>query len=220
MRRESSLNISERIPKLKVQASLLLATQTPKPLTGRGEGKKNPDLFATNYFPAHRHNKGITKPYELLRPAKQAAPPAPASAASNATADVRPDHDWTRSLEQIDNSPKRGLNPESSRLPLNESTLLCPNMPEGPDSDTQAGTPRSDSSFVEVFSSSESWESTPQRRMQRRGLTLARRRTSGTPARRPRERADANSGTTTPALLLRAPYIRIGQHAPHSFAWL
>ena len=57
-RRESSPSISERIPKLKVQASALPATQTPKPLTGRGGGKKNLDLFATNHFPVHCHSKG------------------------------------------------------------------------------------------------------------------------------------------------------------------
>ena len=116
-RRESGPSISERIPKLKVEASVLPAAQTPKPLTGRGGGKKNPDLFAGNYFPAHRHGKGITKPYELLRPAKRAAPPPPASAAGcAATTVVYLGRDRARSPERIDTSP--ACDPYSEQIPL------------------------------------------------------------------------------------------------------
>ena len=73
---ESSPSIGARIPKLKYTSSLLPAMHTPKTLTGRGGGKKNTTLFAADYFLAHR-NPGAppTRPYRLLRPAKQAAPP-------------------------------------------------------------------------------------------------------------------------------------------------
>ena len=73
---ESSPSIRERIPKLRCTSSLLPAMHTPRHLTGRGGGKKSATLFAADYFPAHR-NPGAppTRPYWLLRPAKQAAPP-------------------------------------------------------------------------------------------------------------------------------------------------
>ena len=79
---DSSLSIRERIPKLKYTSSLLPAMHTPRHLTGRGGGKKSATLFAADYFPAHR-NPGAppTRPYRLLRPAKQAAPPQPDVAA-------------------------------------------------------------------------------------------------------------------------------------------
>ena len=174
---------------MKVQAFVLPATQTPRPLTGRGGGKKNPDLFAANYFPAHRHNTGMVKLYKLLRRAKRAAPAAPARAMRSATAaDAPPDHVRARSPEQLDNNFKRALHLElSPHRDLRESL----------DTDTQTDTPWSNSSFVEVFSLSESWESTPQHRVRRPGCTPARQETSGTPARRPRERADATSGNPT-----------------------
>ena len=153
---------------------MLPATQTPKPMTGGQRGRQE-EPGALCHQLLHGYSKGITKPYELLRPVKRAAPPAPASAVSSpTTADARPDHDWTRSPEQIDkidNSPKRDLNPEPSPLPLTNSALHCRNMREGPDSDTQADAQCPDSSFVEVFSSSESWESTPQCKMRRPGRT-------------------------------------------------
>ena len=123
-RRESSPSISERFPKLKVQASILLATQTPKPLTGRGVGKKNLDLFATNYFPAHRHSRGVSNPYELLWPARQAAPLAVALAVGNAlTADARLDHVRARSPEKRDDQPLRGPRKEPNPPPLAEPVL-------------------------------------------------------------------------------------------------
>ena len=113
--RESSPSIRERTPKLKVQASVLPATQAPKPLTGRGGGKKNPDLFAANFVLAHRHSKGIAKPYELLRPAKQAA----SAVCSVPTADARPSRDKARSPERTNSSPACDLNPEQPPLMLN-----------------------------------------------------------------------------------------------------
>ena len=79
---ESSPSIRERIPKLKYTSSPLPAMHTPRHLTGRGGGKKSATLFAADYFPAHR-NPGAppTRPYRLLRPAKQAVPPPPDVAA-------------------------------------------------------------------------------------------------------------------------------------------
>ena len=73
---ESSPSIRGRIAKLKYTSSLLPAMHTPKTLTGRGGGKKSTTLFAADYFPAHR-NPGDppTRPYRLLRPAKEATPP-------------------------------------------------------------------------------------------------------------------------------------------------
>ena len=75
MTKESSPSIRERIPKLKYTASLLPAMHTPKTLTGRGGGKKSTNLFVADYFLAHRNPGAPTRPYRLLRPAKQAAPP-------------------------------------------------------------------------------------------------------------------------------------------------
>ena len=181
------------IPKLKVQASVLPATQTPKPLTGRGGGKKNLDLFAAHYFPKHRHSKGIKPPNELVRPAKRAAPLAPAGAAGSAAkADARPGRDKERNPWRKDTCPACDLNLEQPPPLLNVSP------PKGhPDGDTHADAPWSDSSYIEVFSSSESWESTLQRRVRRPKHTPTRRRNVGTPARRPREPSDTHLGNAT-----------------------
>ena len=91
---------------------------------GRGGGKKNPDLFAANYFPAHCHSRGVTKPYELLRLGRQAAPLAAALAVGNAlTADARSDHVRARSPEKRDDQPLRGPRKEPNLPPLAEPVL-------------------------------------------------------------------------------------------------
>ena len=150
---ESSPSIRERIPKLKYTSSLLPAMHTPRHLTGRGGGKKSATLFAADYFPAHR-NLGAppTRPYRLLRPAKQAAPPPPDVAA-------------------VGSSPQAALPAGRAAAPSDLSqrvdALTPPDAPLGwappsPSPPVQMKyTSEEGPSTPEVFSSSSSWESEP-----------------------------------------------------------
>ena len=150
---ESSPSIRERILKLKYTSSLLHAMHTPRHVTGRGGGKKSATLFAADYFPAHR-NPGAppTRPYRLLRPAKQAAPPPPDVAA-------------------VGSSPQAALPAGRAAAPSNLSqrvdALTPPDAPLGwappsPSPPVQiAYTSEEGPSTPEVFSSSSSWESEP-----------------------------------------------------------
>ena len=150
---ESSLSIGERIPKLKYTSSLLPAVHTPKTLTGRGGSKKSTTLFAADYFPAHR-NPGAppTRPYRLLRPAKQAAPPQLEVGAVGSSQQVAPPAG--RAAAPSDSSQRvdaltppdvpSGWTPPSPSPPVPVEYL----SEEGP-------------STPEVFSSSSSWESEP-----------------------------------------------------------
>ena len=150
---ESSPSIRERIPKLKYTSSLLPAMHTPRHLTGRGGGKKSATLFAADYFPAHR-NPGAppTRPYRLLRPAKQAVPPPPDVAA-------------------VGSSPQAALPAGRAAAPSDLSrrvdTLTPPDAPLGwappsPSPPVQMEyTSEEGPSTPEVFSSSSSWESEP-----------------------------------------------------------
>ena len=150
---ESSPSIRERIPKLKYTSSLLPAMHTPRHLTGRGGGKKSATLFAADYLPAHR-NPGAppTRPYRLLRPAKQAAPPPPDVAA-------------------VGSSPQAALPAGRAAAPSDLSQrvdpLTPPDAPLGwappsPSPPVQmAYTSEEGPSTPEVFSSSSSWESEP-----------------------------------------------------------
>ena len=150
---ESSPSIRERIPKLKYTSSLLPAMHTPRHLTGRGGGKKSTTLFAADYFPAHR-NPGAppTRPYRLLRPAKQAVPPPPDVAA-------------------VGSSPQAALPAGRAAAPSDLSqrvdALTLPDAPLGwappsPSPPVQMEyTSEEGPSTPEVFSSSSSWESEP-----------------------------------------------------------
>ena len=150
---ESSPSIRERIPKLKYTSSLLPAMHTPRHLTGRGGGKKSATLFAADYFPAHR-NPGAppTRPYRLLRPAKQAVPPPPDVAA-------------------VGSSPQAALPAGRAAAPSDLSqrvdALTPPDAPLGwapplPSPPVQMEyTSEEGPSTPEVFSSSSSWESEP-----------------------------------------------------------
>ena len=150
---ESSPSIRERIPKLKYTSSLLPAMHTPRHLTGRGGGKKSTTLFAADYFPAHR-NPGAppTRPYRLLRPAKQAVPPPPDVAA-------------------VGSSPQAALPARRAAAPSDLSqrvdALTLPDAPLGwappsPSPPVQMEyTSEEGPSTPEVFSSSSSWESEP-----------------------------------------------------------
>ena len=140
-------------PKLKYTSSLLPAMHTPRHLTGRGGGKKSATLFAADYFPAHR-NPGAppTRPYRLLRPAKQAAPPPPDVAAVG-------------SSHQAALPAGRAAAP--SDLSQRADALTPPDAPLGwappsPSPQVQMEyTSEEGPSTPEVFSSSSSWESEP-----------------------------------------------------------
>ena len=151
---ESSPSIRERIPKLKYTSSLLPAMHTPRHLTGRGGGKKSATLFAADYFPAHR-NPGAppTRPYRLLRPAKQAAPPPPDVAA------VGSSHQAAlpagRAAAPSDLSQRvDALTPPDAPLGWAPPSLSSPPVQMEYTSEEGPSTP-------EVFSSSSSWESEP-----------------------------------------------------------
>ena len=151
--KESSPSIRERIPKLKYTSSLLPAMHTPRHLTGRGGGKKSATLFAADYFPAHRHPRAPpTRPYRLLRPAKQAAPPQPDVAAVG-------------SSHQAALPAGRAAAP--SDLSQRVDALTPPDAPLGwapPSSSPPVQveyTSEEGPSTPEVFSSSSSWESEP-----------------------------------------------------------
>ena len=127
---------------------------TPRHVTGRGRGKKSATLFAADYFPAHR-NPGAppTRPYRLLRPAKQAAPPPPDVAAVG-------------SSHQAALPAGRAAAP--SDLSQHVDALTPPDAPLGwaPPSPSSPPvqmeyTSEEGPSTPEVFSSSSSWESEP-----------------------------------------------------------
>ena len=149
---ESSPSIRERIPKLKYTSSLLPAMHTPRHLTGRGGGKKSATLFAADYFPAHR-NPGAppTRPYRLLRPAKQAAPPPPDVAVGSSHQAALP---VGRTAAPSDLSQRvDALTPPDAPLSW---APLSPSPPMQMEYTSEEGP-----STPEVFSSSSSWESEP-----------------------------------------------------------
>ena len=149
---ESSPSIRERIPKLKYTSSLLPAMHTPRHLTGRGGGKKSATLFAADYFPAHR-NLGAppTRPYRLLRPAKQAAPPPPDVAVGSSHQAALP---AGRTAAPSDLSQRvDALTPPDAPLSW---APLSPSPPMQMEYTSEEGP-----STPEVFSSSSSWESEP-----------------------------------------------------------
>ena len=150
---ESSPSIRERIPKLKYTSSLLPAMHTPRHLTGRGGGKKSTTLFAADYFPAHR-NPGAppTRPYRLLRPAKQAVPPPPDVAAVGSSPQA--------ALPAGRAAAPSGLSQRVDALTLPDAPLGW--APPSPSPPVQLEyTSEEGPSTPEVFSSSSSWESEP-----------------------------------------------------------
>ena len=137
---------------LKYTSSLLPAMHTPRHLTGRGGGKKSATLFAADYFPAHR-NPGAppTRPYRLLRPAKQAAPPPPDVAVGSSHQAALP---AGRTAAPSDLSQRvDALTPPDAPLSW---APLSPSPPMQMEYTSEEGP-----STPEVFSSSSSWESEP-----------------------------------------------------------
>ena len=172
---------------------MLPGVQMPKPLSGRGDGKKNLDLFASTYFLAHKHRHGLTKPYELLRPAKQAALPTATPAMRNVLAMDSADTSQALDLGSRQNQPLREPAPVLSS-PAMAQTQMDQDLLRDNNIDTHTDPSWTDSSFMEIFSSSESWESRPQRRARQPMYPSPGRRPGSTPVRRPRARANTASG--------------------------
>ena len=113
--------------------------QTPKPLSGKGGGKKHPVFFASSYFPTHNNRHGVTKPYELLWPAKQATPPAATPAARHVLAPARPD--TSRALDMV--------LPRSQ--PLQGRELAVPSPGEEPIMGEQMGQDRLQDATIDIL---------------------------------------------------------------------